>query len=88
MGQIWLGDAAALARVLRGAPRDVWPWRLARMLREAERAGDHLARWGRAHPLWGNGSLMAVALRRRPPPEPDLSDGVFRAALCFVLLRL
>lgn len=58
------------------------------MLREAVRARAHLARTGRAHPIWGDGSLMTVALRRRPAGEPPLNDATFCRCLSSVLLRL
>jgi len=88
VAQIWLGDASAVARVLRAAPFARREWLLERMLREAGRARAHVRRTGRAHPCWGDGSLMAVALRRRPMGEPALSDCVFCRCLARVLLRL
>ncbi|WP_099823876.1 hypothetical protein [Oceaniglobus indicus] len=84
----WLGDAAAIARVLCAVGPARRAWVLERMLREAGRAAHHRRRHRRAHPLWGDGSLMAAALRRRPGPEPSLADPVFSAALGLVLARL
>ena len=40
------------------------------------------------HPLWGDGSLMAAALRRPVVPEPDLSDADYLRALLRVLEAL
>jgi len=88
MGQLWLGDASAAARVLRAAPPTSRDWRLERMLAEMRRARAHVARTGRAHSRWGGGSLMAVALRRCPAPEPSLSDSDFCTCLARVLVRL
>jgi hypothetical protein len=68
------GDAVALAIVLRRTPRDRRNWVLHRVFREADRAAD-LAKAGYGgHPIWGDGSLMAAALRRGMLSEPALAD--------------
>lgn len=86
--QVWLGDVSVVARVLLAAPPQSRSWRLERMLAEARSARAHVARSGRAHRLWGDGSLMAVALRRAPPSEPSLANSAFCACLVMVLQRL
>lgn len=88
MQPVWLGDAAAAARVLRERPEASWPWVLARMLAEARRAFAHHRALGRPHPRYGDGSLMAAALRRNPEPAPRLEDARFRRALMAVLAAL
>ena len=88
VARIWLGDASAVARVLRQTPGHRRAWVHRRLLREADRAAVHLALTGRAHPIWGNGSLMAAALRRRPGSEPTLDDADFCLCLAIVLQHL
>jgi len=68
------GDVSMAARVLLSVPDPVRPIRMARLLREAEAADSHRRRTGRAHPVWGNGSLMAAAARLPRGPEPDFDD--------------
>ncbi|WP_108484062.1 hypothetical protein [Oceaniglobus ichthyenteri] len=87
-GVIWLGDASALARVLRGCAPARRAWVLHRMVQEAARAAAHLRATGRAHPRWGDGSFLSVALRRRPMAEPPLSDTEFCFCLSSVLWHL
>jgi hypothetical protein len=57
---------------------------LACVLREAAAAADHLSKYGRPHPVWGDGSLMAVVLRNGSAAEPALSD----ADYCLCLSRV
>ncbi len=81
------GDVVAAARVLIGRDEAAWAWCLCRMLREAQRADARRARTGRQHAVWGDGSLGAAALRRKPGREPPLTDAIYRRALVFVLER-
>lgn len=83
-----LGDLTAAARVLRARPRRQWAWVAGRMLAEAAAGAWHLSRVGRPHPRYGDGSLMAAALRRRPAPAPVLAEARFRDALRAVLAAL
>ena len=39
---------------------------------------------GRAHPVWGDGSLMTAALASAPPPEPRLDDADYCGCLALV----
>ncbi|MGR3494261.1 DUF7742 family protein, partial [Citreimonas sp.] len=55
------------------------------LLREATCADAHRRRTGRAHPFWGNGTLMSAALAHRPPPEPALDDRDYLACLRLVI---
>lgn len=81
-------DAVAAARVLRGAPLRQRAFILRRMLREAERANDWKGVWRRPHPMWGDGSLLAAALRRQPAPEPVLVDAEYCRCLALVYAAL
>lgn len=90
MRPVLIGDVLAVARVLARAPTARQGWRLCRILREASRAdGFHRAR-GRVHPLWGDGSVMAAALRRERVfvPSPGLDDPAYLDALILVLRGL
>lgn len=79
------GDVVAAARVLLDHDDTQWPWVLSRMRAEAIRAQAWRASRGRQHPIWGDGSLAASALRRTPRREPRLTDTTYREALVFVL---
>ena len=81
-------DAVAAARVLLRYPRERRPWILHRMLAEAVTADDWRRRTGRAHPRWGDGSLMSAALRRPAVNEPPLSDPVWCRLVAYVYLAL
>lgn len=77
-------DAAAAACVLRGLPEARRGWVLARMGAEAGAADAYRRAHGRMHPRWGNGSLMAAALRRRPARGPLLDDADYCRCLAQV----
>lgn len=76
-------EIVLLARVLtRLAPEDR-PFMASTILAEADEAERHLRLTGRAHPTFGDGSLMARCARLSPPPEPLADDREF--LLCLVL---
>ena len=85
MRQVLHGDVVAAARVLFAVPDAARAGLLARMLDEAHWADLYRKRTERAHPVWGDGSLMTAALRRAPPPEPTLSDRRYCSCLVQVL---
>lgn len=58
------------------------------MLERAEAADDYRKRFARAHPDWGNGSLMALAMREVLPPEPSYDDPDYCRCLATVLCAL
>lgn len=58
---------------------------IARMIAQAEAADRFRRRNGRAHPAWGNGSLMAAALMRPRAREPFLDDREYCACLALVI---
>ncbi len=88
MHEIWLGDAAMAARALCGVGPSRRGWLLRRLMLETRRARLHVARTGTAHPIWGDGSIMAAAMRRHPPSETSLGKGDFRICLISVLRTL
>ncbi len=68
------GDISAAARALLAAPPPERTRLCARMIAEAELADRHVAATGRLHPVYGNGSLMAVARDRPLADEPAFDD--------------
>jgi hypothetical protein len=61
---------------------------MAVLIAEAEAAAAFRRRWGRAHPLHGNGTLMAAALARPSAPRaPDDPEALAALALVAVALR-
>lgn len=81
-------DVCSAARVLRRCPPDQRARLCERMIAEAEAADAYMKRFGRVHPLWGNGSLSAAARKRMLAPDAGFSDP--EHCLCFdlVLQRL
>lgn len=74
MRPILHGDVSSAARALLAVPEALRRGLCARMMREAEAAEAHMRRTGRAHPLWGNGSLMSAARKRVLADEPGFDD--------------
>lgn len=88
MRPVLVGDMLAAARVLMALPREARDGAMAELLAEAELADRFRKRCGRAHPRFGNGSLMAAALVRAPGPEPFPADPPFLDALSRVAAAL
>ncbi|MEM9475899.1 MAG: hypothetical protein AAGA71_11420 [Pseudomonadota bacterium] len=86
--RVTVADAVLAARALAYVPGRRRLWVLFRMVREAEAAALHLNQLDALHPVWGDGSLMAVALRRPRVPEPVLGDRRFLRCLRLVLAVL
>ncbi|MBC7156020.1 MAG: hypothetical protein H5U20_00730 [Rhodobacteraceae bacterium] len=83
-----IGDAVAAARVLSALPRARRRAVLAALIARAE-AGERFRRAeGRAHPVLGNGSLMAACSGWPKVAEPALSDGEWLGCLRLVLAGL
>lgn len=78
------GDVSSAARVLLRAPEAQRRDLCERMIREAEAADDHVRRFGKLHPLFGNGSLMSAARKRVLATEPGFDDLSYCA--CFELV--
>ena len=81
-----ISDALAAARVLYRVPPDRRFGVLARLFWEADAA--QIASVEKRACAGGDGSLMSVALRRSPVPEPSLEDGEFCRCLALVLPAL
>lgn len=85
MRRVLHGDLVAAARALRAAPAGT-RWRLARdLVARADAADRYLYRFGRAHPHWGNGTLMSAALALPLVPEPRLDEPAYADCLMLVL---
>lgn len=82
------GDVMAVASALLA----VAPHKRRRYLRElftqADAADAYRRRVGRAHPLWGNGSLMSLARKGGLPPQPGLESDAFCACMAAVFEAL
>lgn len=83
-----LDDLWAAARVLHGVTAPARPAAMAALLTRAEAADRYRKRLGRAHPGWGDGTLMAAALATRPSCAPGLSEPDFARALAAALAGL
>ena len=79
------GDVICAACALLAVPRG-GRWRLAReMVAQAKAADRYRRHFGRAHPSWGNGTLMAAALSRPVAPERRLDDPDYADCLILAL---
>lgn len=78
------GDVSAAARVLLSVPEVDQRELMLQMLERASVADVYYKRLGRGHPVWGNGSLMAVALNYDMTAEPFLDDPAY--CRCWVVV--
>ncbi len=82
------GDVVAAARVLLRVPEAGRRALMRQLLEQASVADRFRKRLGRGHPVWGNGSLMAVAMGRPMMREPFLDDPDYCRCLVVVLKTL
>lgn len=81
------GDVSSAARALLTVPKGDRERVCRTLMLQATTADLFVQRVGRLHPVWGNGSLMAVARRFALPPEPNFD--VEDYSVCFeTVLRL
>lgn len=88
MRPVMHGDLTALARHLMALPAPERPTTCAQFIAQADAADRYRKRFGRAHPLWGNGTLMARARRAVLPAEPALGNPDYARCLILVLTAL
>lgn len=88
MRRVLHGDAVTAARALLAVSPEARAGLLAEIFAEAEAADAYRKRTGRAHPVWGTGSLMSAALGRDCAPEPCLDDPDYAACLAQVFTAL
>lgn len=86
MRRALIGDLLAAARVLAGLPVPLRAEAIDRLIDQAHAAHSYMARFGRPHRYWGDGSLMARALAE--PTHPTARDICDFAALAVVAARL
>lgn len=85
MRPVGLDDVACAARVLLRCPPAIRPVVMRQLLAEAARADAYRLRTGRAHPVHGDGSLMAAALPHPRAPQPGPDDPDHLACMALVL---
>ncbi|HGG06649.1 MAG TPA: hypothetical protein ENK28_14415 [Aliiroseovarius sp.] len=82
------GDISASACVLYLVPPAERGRVLRDMLAEADLADQFRRRTGKGHPLWGDGSLMSVALARPYAREPVLDNPDYAACMAMIFEAL
>lgn len=82
------GDIVSAARAVLTLPSGARKPAIRRMFLQAEAADTYRLRHGKAHPVWGNGSLMAVARMQPLPAEPALGDTDYCACMADVFEAL
>lgn len=82
------GDVVAAAMALLQLPTERREAAFEAMLQKARAADAYRKRFGRGHPKWGNGSLMAVALPKVVGPEPFLDNPDYCRCMALVFDRL
>ena len=82
------GDLIAVARVLRAVPETERAGLCRIVLAQARWADAYRVAMGRAHPDWGDGSLMAAAAGHVQAREPFLSDPEYLHCLWVVVSAL
>ncbi len=70
MRKVLVCDLTAAAQILALRPALERAALLDSLLDQAHAADLYARRFGRLHPVWGNGSLMARALAERPQSNP------------------
>lgn len=81
-------DIGAAARALMPVPPEKRRAMIRQLLQEADEADQYRRRSGRAHPSFGDGTLIAAALAHPVAPEPPCEDADFQACLVLVLTAL
>lgn len=79
------GDLTSAARHLLRLPAAERPAVCAQLIAQADAADRYRKRFGRAHPRWGNGTLMAAARTVSLPAEPPLHHAEYAYCLILVL---
>ncbi|MEQ9693224.1 hypothetical protein [Shimia sp. SDUM112013] len=88
MRRVMHGDVVAVARVLLTCAPPVRQGLCRTLIEKADAAHRFFKRKGRAHPLWGDGSLMVLAHCYPMRPEPGFSDTDYCTCMEMVLSEL
>lgn len=87
MRALLASDVSTAARVLYLYPDAMREAVCQRLIRNADWADRYTRRLGRAHPLWGNGTLLAAARAHAVAAEPTFDDVAYCS--CFeIVLKL
>ena len=83
------GDVVAAACVARGIAEDGRCAFILRLLEQAHTADIYRKHTGRAHPMWGDGTLMGAARQGQTAhSEPFLSDSEYLETIATVIETL
>lgn len=85
MRHIAPSDLSTAARALLALPASTRAAEAARLVVETEAADRFRKRFGRSHPLWGNGTLEGAARGRTLVEPRSLSDTDYLSCLALVL---
>lgn len=88
MQEVLIEDVLNAAAAIADLPPPRRHWVAMRMVAEAAAADKYRRKTGRAHPRWGDGSLMTAARRRPCAASRRLTSAGFRRALCQVIEML
>ena len=88
MRPVFHGDVVAAARAIYPLASHERSRKLQDLLFKTARANAFRLSTGRAHPMWGDGSLMTAALADNPPPEPNLDNRDYCSCLAQVFEAL
>ena len=82
------GDVTSVARALLLVAAEARRGLCKQIFEQADQAEVHVRRYGRLHPFYGNGSLMAAARRYGVADEPTFDDAEYCRCFALVLHRL
>jgi hypothetical protein len=88
MRRVLYSDVTAAARALLTVPDGARAGVCERMLVRAHYADCYTRRMGRPHPLWGNGTLLAVAWAGRMPREPCFDSDDYCRCIALVVQQI
>lgn len=88
MRRVLPADVARIACVLCATPEREWLGTVQAIFRGSQAGLAHHRKTGKAHPVWGTGSLMAAASDFPKAAEPDFDDDQYCRAWIVVLSEL
>ncbi len=88
MRRLYWSDLEAACAALLALPAEARAAGASALLAEAHAADRYVRRFGRPHPRWGDGSLMAAARARTRTPAPPPAAPELREALATLLAAL
>lgn len=79
------GDVMIASRALLAVPKAQRVHLAQRIICEAKAANQYRLSTGRAHPVWGNGSVMSAASRFERARDPGLDNTEYCTCLIMIL---